>query len=382
MVTGASGVAVIGWILHGRAGPVHPREGGSRGCCQGQRGPPGDASRDRPYRLGGWAHRGSGTMRADGREDGDVADRTRTAADAVPGGGGARRPRRRAAGGRAGGVRPGLHPRRRRHRQDPHHHPPDRLRRAHRRLRPRAGARGDLHRPGGGRAARPAGRARTSAACRRAPSTPRRMRQLRYFAPRVLGGPMPVAGREQAAAGGDGGVPRRGCPPTARACATWPARSSGRRRRSPRRTTTRPRAKAAGREPPFEAAAVAAVYASYESAKQRDGALDFEDLLLVTAYALEEHPDGRPGGARAVPALRRRRVPGRQPAAAAAARRLARRPRRPLRRRRPQPDHLLLHRRRPRLPARLRRPLSRRRRRQAGARLPLDAAGRRRWPTG
>src|SRR4030095_8240079 len=43
-------------------------------------------------------------------------------------------------------------------------------------------------------------------------------------------------------------------------------------------------------EPPLEAAAVAAVYSSYESAKQRDGALDFEDLLLVTAYALEEHP--------------------------------------------------------------------------------------------
>jgi DNA helicase-2/ATP-dependent DNA helicase PcrA len=33
------------------------------------------------------------------------------------------------------------------------------------------------------------------------------------------------------------------------------------------------------------------VYASYESAKQRDGMLDFEDLLLVTAYTLEEHPD-------------------------------------------------------------------------------------------
>ena len=136
------------------------------------------------------------------------------------------------------------------------------------------------------------------------------------------------------------------------------------------------RAKAAGREPPFEAAAVAAVYASYESAKQRDGALDFEDLLLVTAYALEEHPRRRPRGARAVPALRRRRVPGRQPAAAAAARRLARRPGRGLRRRRPQPDDLLLHRRRPRLPARLRRPLSRRR---AWSSSSATTAPRRRW---
>ena len=52
------------------------------------------------------------------------------------------------------------------------------------------------------------------------------------------------------------------------------------------------RAKAAGREPPFEAARGGRRSTpSYESAKQRDGALDFEDLLLVTAYALEEHRD-------------------------------------------------------------------------------------------
>ena len=99
------------------------------------------------------------------------------------------------------------------------------------------------------------------------------------------------AGREQAPAGGDGGRAGPAVRPTAPACATSPARSSGPRRPSPRPEDYRPRAKAAGREPPFEAAAVAAVYASYESAKQRDGALDFEDLLLVTAYALEEHPD-------------------------------------------------------------------------------------------
>jgi DNA helicase II / ATP-dependent DNA helicase PcrA len=116
------------------------------------------------------------------------------------------------------------------------------------------------------------------------------MRQLRYFAPRVLGGPMPPLVENKL-----------------RLVATAAARA----RLSTDRTSLRDlaseiewakttlatpedyavRAKAAGREPPFEAAAVAAVYASYESAKQRDGALDFEDLLLVTAYALEEHPD-------------------------------------------------------------------------------------------
>lgn len=116
------------------------------------------------------------------------------------------------------------------------------------------------------------------------------MRQLRYFAPRVLGGPMPQLIENKL-----------------RVVASAAARN----RLTTDRTSLRDlaseiewakttlatpedypaRARAAGREPPFEAAAVAAVYASYESAKQRDGALDFEDLLLVTAYALEGHPD-------------------------------------------------------------------------------------------
>jgi DNA helicase-2/ATP-dependent DNA helicase PcrA len=116
------------------------------------------------------------------------------------------------------------------------------------------------------------------------------MRQLRYFAPRVLGGPMPGLVENKL-----------------RLVATAASRS----RLSTDRTSLRDlaseiewakttlatpedypaRAQAAGREPPFEPAAVAQVYASYESAKQRDGALDFEDLLLVTAYTLEEHQD-------------------------------------------------------------------------------------------
>jgi DNA helicase II / ATP-dependent DNA helicase PcrA len=116
------------------------------------------------------------------------------------------------------------------------------------------------------------------------------MRQLRYFAPRVLGGPMPGLVENKL-----------------RLVATAAARA----RLTTDRTSLRDlageiewakttlatpddyaaRAKAAGREPPFEAAAVSAVYAGYESAKQRDGVLDFEDLLLVTAYALEEHQD-------------------------------------------------------------------------------------------
>ncbi|MGY1693422.1 MULTISPECIES: ATP-dependent helicase [unclassified Geodermatophilus] len=116
------------------------------------------------------------------------------------------------------------------------------------------------------------------------------MRQLRYFAPRVLGGPMP---------------------PLVDNKLRLVASAATRARLTTDRTSLRDlaseiewakttlatpedyakRAQAAGREPPFDAATVARVYASYESAKQRDGVLDFEDLLLVTAYALEEHPD-------------------------------------------------------------------------------------------
>src|SRR4051794_16815303 len=116
------------------------------------------------------------------------------------------------------------------------------------------------------------------------------MRQLRYFAPRVLGGPMPslVENKLRIVAG-----------------------AASRHRLSTDRTSLRDlasevewakttlatpedypaRAAAAGRELPFDAAAVAEVYRSYEAAKQRDGVLDFEDLLLVTAYAIEEHHD-------------------------------------------------------------------------------------------
>src|SRR3954462_13883999 len=116
------------------------------------------------------------------------------------------------------------------------------------------------------------------------------MRQLRYFAPKVLGGPMPplIENKLRVVAG----AASRNRLTTDRAS----LRDLAGEIEWAKTTLATPddysaRAQAAGREPPFEAAAVAAVYASYESAKQRDGALDFEDLLLVTAYALEEHPD-------------------------------------------------------------------------------------------
>jgi DNA helicase-2/ATP-dependent DNA helicase PcrA len=116
------------------------------------------------------------------------------------------------------------------------------------------------------------------------------MRQLRYFAPRVLGGPMPelIENKLRVVAG----AATRNRLTTDRTS----LRDLASEIEWAKTTLATPedypaRAAAAARDLPFDAAAVAAVYRSYEEAKQRDGALDFEDLLLVTAYAIEEHPD-------------------------------------------------------------------------------------------
>jgi ATP-dependent DNA helicase UvrD/PcrA len=117
------------------------------------------------------------------------------------------------------------------------------------------------------------------------------LRQLRYFGPRVLGGPVPELLdnkiRLVATAAARAGVRDTDrtvlrdlaaeiewakvtlCPPS-----LYPARSTE-----------------AGREPPVPAATVVAVMAAYEEVKARAGVLDFEDLLLVTAAAIEEHRD-------------------------------------------------------------------------------------------
>ncbi len=133
-----------------------------------------------------------------------------------------------------------------------------------------------------------------------------------------------------------------------------------------------------GRDIPLDAEKVAAVYAGYEKLKaNRDGIalLDFDDLLLHTAAAIENDP--------AVAEEFRDRyrcfvVDEYQdvtPLQQRVLERLARRPRRPHRRRRRQPDHLLVHRRLAALPARLLPPLPRRDRGAPGARLPLHPAG-------
>ena len=116
------------------------------------------------------------------------------------------------------------------------------------------------------------------------------LRQLQYFSPRILGGAMPDVVENPLRLVGN---------------------AAARLRLQVHRTELRDlaaeidwaksvlatpeaypaRAAAAGRETAMPADSVAQVYAEYESTKRRAGQIDFADLLLITAGALEELPD-------------------------------------------------------------------------------------------
>ena len=267
---------------------------------------------------------------------------------------GARRARPRAARGRHRAARAGVRAGRRRHRQDPGDHPPDRLRRARRASTSRSRCWPSPSPPGPPARCAAGCASSAPAGCRPAPSTPRRCASCA------------TSGRGTSAA----------------SCPSWSTHKAG---WSPRRP--------AGCGCATDRATVRDLAAEIEWAKVT--MTDRDDYPAAAAKAGRGAPAGstRRGGPAAldvrggqagprrhrlrgraaahrrrcspstgqvadavrgaVPALRRRRVPGRQPAAAAAARPVARRPRRALRGRRRQPDDLLLHRRLARLPARL-----------------------------
>ncbi|MGI8626653.1 MAG: ATP-dependent helicase [Geodermatophilaceae bacterium] len=114
--------------------------------------------------------------------------------------------------------------------------------------------------------------------------------QLKYFAPRVLGGPIPSLVENKArlvaaAASAVGAHPDRALVRDLAAEIEWAKTSLI----SPE--DYRDRAGAADRHAPLEFGKVGAAYARYEQAKADQGALDFEDLLLVTAYSLESRRD-------------------------------------------------------------------------------------------
>jgi DNA helicase-2/ATP-dependent DNA helicase PcrA len=116
------------------------------------------------------------------------------------------------------------------------------------------------------------------------------LRQLQYFAPRVLGGGLPEVLDNPLRTVGNAAARLRLRVDRAElrdlaAEIDWAKAVLVTPEAYPQR------AKAAGRETTTSADTVAAVYAEYERAKRRAGQLDFADLLLVMAGALEELPD-------------------------------------------------------------------------------------------
>lgn len=116
------------------------------------------------------------------------------------------------------------------------------------------------------------------------------LRQLRYFAPRVLGGALPDVVDNPLRIVGNAAARLRLRTDRAelrdlaaeidwaKAVLATPASYAE-------------RAAAAGRDTPQPADTVARVFAEYEQAKQRAGVVDFADLLMIMAGALEEYRD-------------------------------------------------------------------------------------------
>ncbi len=118
------------------------------------------------------------------------------------------------------------------------------------------------------------------------------LRQLRYFAPRLLR----RAGRCRSwstARRAWSGWPRpaSACAPTAPSRATWPARSSGPSRRSSSRPSTRSRRPRRGASRRSSRPRSPRSFAAYEKVKRATGVIDFEDLLRAAVWGIEEHAD-------------------------------------------------------------------------------------------
>lgn len=117
------------------------------------------------------------------------------------------------------------------------------------------------------------------------------LRQLRYFAPRLLGGrelPEVVESKARlvglAAARSGLRTDRTGTRDLASEI-EWAKASLVEPDDYPAAAVK------AGREPPLEPAKTAEVYAAYEQAKRKAGVIDFEDLLRAGVWAIEEHSD-------------------------------------------------------------------------------------------
>ncbi|HEY3090085.1 MAG TPA: UvrD-helicase domain-containing protein [Jatrophihabitantaceae bacterium] len=116
------------------------------------------------------------------------------------------------------------------------------------------------------------------------------LRQLSYFAPRVLGGAMPEVIDNPTRLVGNAAARARLRPHRAElrdlaAEIDWAKAVLATPDDYPKRAAD------AGRAGPYDAATIAEVYAGYEKAKQRARQLDFADLLLIMAGALEQYRD-------------------------------------------------------------------------------------------
>jgi DNA helicase-2/ATP-dependent DNA helicase PcrA len=116
------------------------------------------------------------------------------------------------------------------------------------------------------------------------------LRQLRYFAPRILGGGLPEVVDNPLRLVGNAAARIRLRVDRAElrdlaAEIDWAKSVLATPESYPQR------AAAAGREVPMSADTVAQLYAEYEQTKRRSAQLDFADLLLIMAGALEELPD-------------------------------------------------------------------------------------------
>jgi len=116
------------------------------------------------------------------------------------------------------------------------------------------------------------------------------LRQLQYFAPRVLGGAMPeVIDNRLRLVGNAAARARLRLHRTElrdlAAEIDWAKSALAGPEDYPKRSAE------AARTPPLDAAVVAEVYDGYEKAKRRAGQVDFADLLLVMAGAIEQYRD-------------------------------------------------------------------------------------------
>jgi DNA helicase-2/ATP-dependent DNA helicase PcrA len=115
-------------------------------------------------------------------------------------------------------------------------------------------------------------------------------RQLQYFAPRVLGGAMPDLVDNPLRLVGNAATRLKMRTDRAE-LRDLAAEIDWAKAMLATPSTYAQRALEADRDTPMTAEKVAEVFAEYEQAKQRAGVLDFADLLMITAGAIEEYRD-------------------------------------------------------------------------------------------